>query len=101
MWNEHYYDPEFGGVKWRTSQTLFAAWFRQAKDDKDFYSVLDRMTAKLHDAHTRFSSPGAMKNRKKHQGVSIGSRAAMSKQGCGAGRFPDYAMQRAHGVEPE
>jgi carboxyl-terminal processing protease len=32
------------------------------------------MTAELHDAHTRFSSPEQWENRKKHQGVSIGFR---------------------------
>ncbi|MGB2671110.1 MAG: S41 family peptidase, partial [Candidatus Acidiferrum sp.] len=37
-------------------------------------SIVDRMTAELHDAHTRFSSPEQWKNHERHQGVSIGFR---------------------------
>jgi carboxyl-terminal processing protease len=72
--DEHYYDPEFGGVKWQEIHERYLPFVQAAKDDKDFYSVVDRMTAELHDAHTRFSSPEQWENRKKHQGVSIGFR---------------------------
>jgi carboxyl-terminal processing protease len=73
--DEHYYDPEFGGVKWQQVQERYLPLVQAAKDDRDFYSVVDRMTAELHDAHTRFSSPEQWENRKKHQGVSVGFRA--------------------------
>src|SRR5277367_3497299 len=73
--DEHYYDPEFGGVKWQEIHQRYLPLVQAAKDDKDFYSIVDRMTAELHDAHTRFSSPEQWENRKKHQGVSIGFRA--------------------------
>jgi len=73
--DEHYYDPEFGGVKWQEIHQRYLPLVEAAKNDKDFYSILDRMTAELHDAHTRFSSPEQWANRKKHQGVSIGFRA--------------------------
>ncbi len=73
--DEHYYDPEFGGVKWQDVHQRYLPLVDAAKDDKDFYSILDRMTAELHDAHTRFSSPEQWANRKKHQGVTIGFRA--------------------------
>jgi carboxyl-terminal processing protease len=73
--DEHYYDPEFGGVKWQEVHQRYLPLVRAAKDEKDFYSIVDRMTAELHDAHTRFSSPEQWKNRKKHQGVSVGFRA--------------------------
>jgi carboxyl-terminal processing protease len=73
--DEHYYDPEFGGVNWQGIHPRYLPLVQTAKDDKDFYSILDRMTAELHDAHTRFSSPEQWENRKKHQGVSIGFRA--------------------------
>src|SRR5208282_155997 len=72
--DEHYYDPEFGGVKWQEVHQRYLPLVQGAKDDKDFYSIVDRMTAELHDAHTRFSSPEQWANRKKHQGVSIGFR---------------------------
>jgi carboxyl-terminal processing protease len=78
VWEEvddHYYDPEFGGVKWKEVHQRYLPLVQSAKDDKNFYSIVDRMTAELHDAHTRFSSPEQWENRKKHQGVSIGFRA--------------------------
>ncbi len=73
--DEHYYDPAFGGVNWQEVRTRYLPLVQAAKDDKTFYSMVDRMTAELHDAHTRFSSPEQWENRKKHQGVSIGFRA--------------------------
>ncbi len=72
--DEHYYDPEFGGVNWQEIHQRYLPLVQAAKNDKDFYSLVDRMTAELHDAHTRFSSPEQWGNRKKHQGVSIGFR---------------------------
>ncbi|MGB2669215.1 MAG: S41 family peptidase, partial [Candidatus Acidiferrum sp.] len=72
--DEHYYDPEFGGVNWQGIHERYLPLVEAAKDDKDFYSIVDRMTAELHDAHTRFSSPEQWKNHERHQGVSIGFR---------------------------
>lgn len=75
--DEHYYDPKFGGVDWQEVHQRYLPLIQNAKADKDFYSLLDRMTAELHDAHTRFSSPEQWENRKKHQGVSTGFRAGL------------------------
>ena len=61
--DEHYYDPGFGGVNWKEVHEHYLPLVRAAKDDKDFYSLLDRMTAELHDAHTRFSSPEPTRHR--------------------------------------
>jgi carboxyl-terminal processing protease len=72
--DEHYYDPEFGGVKWPEVHERYLPLVKAAKDDPEFYSILDRMTGELHDAHTRFTAPEQWANRKKHQGVSIGFR---------------------------
>ncbi|HXJ06535.1 MAG TPA: S41 family peptidase [Candidatus Acidoferrum sp.] len=72
--DDHYYDPEFGGVNWQEIHRRYQPLVSAAKDDKDFYSVLDRMTAELHDAHTRFSSPEQWRNHEKHQVVSLGFR---------------------------
>jgi len=72
--DEHYYDPEFGGVNWQEIHQRYEPLVEASKDDKTFYSTLDRMTGELHDAHTRFSSPQQWKNREKHVGVSIGFR---------------------------
>lgn len=72
--DQHYYDPEFGGVNWKEVHEHYLPLLRAAKDDPEFYSVLDHMTGELHDAHTRFTAPEQWANRKKHQGVSIGFR---------------------------
>lgn len=72
--DEHYYDPEFGGVNWQEIRQRYLPLVQAAKDDEDFYAIVDRMTAELHDAHTRFSSPEQWKNHEKHRGVSIGFR---------------------------
>jgi carboxyl-terminal processing protease len=73
--DEHYYDPEFGAVKWQEVRQRYLPLVKAAKNDADFYAIVDRMTAELHDEHTRFSSPEQWENRKKHQGVSAGFRA--------------------------
>jgi carboxyl-terminal processing protease len=96
----HYYDPEFGGVKWQEVHQRYLPLVEAAKDDKDFYSIVDRMTAQLHDAHTRFSSPEQWENRKKHQGVSVGFRAGYVEDKVAVlDVFPD--SNAAHsGIQP-
>lgn len=69
-----YYDPEFGGVNWQAIHQKYQPLVEAAKDDSEFYSLLDRMTGELHDAHTRFSSPEQWRNHEKHEGVSVGFR---------------------------
>jgi carboxyl-terminal processing protease len=96
----HYYDPEFGGVKWQEVHQRYLPLVKAAKDDKDFYSIVDRMTAELHDAHTRFSSPEQWENRKKHQGVSVGFRAGYVENKVAVlDVFPDSNAAHA-GVQP-
>ncbi len=98
--DEHYYDPEFGGVKWPEIRQRYLPLVQAAKEDKDFYSIVDRMTAELHDAHTRFSSPEQWENRKKHQGVSIGFRPGyVEGKVVVLDVFPDSDAARAR-VEP-
>src|SRR5580692_7044230 len=98
--DEHYYDPEFGGVKWQEVRQRYLPLLGAAKDDKDFYSIVDRMTAELHDAHTRFSSPEQWENRKKDQGVSIGFRPGyVEGKVVVLDVFPDSNAAHA-GIEP-
>jgi carboxyl-terminal processing protease len=61
-------------VHWKEVHERYLPLVKAAKDDPEFYSVLDHMTGELHDAHTRFTAPEQWANRKKHQGVSIGFR---------------------------
>src|SRR5580692_12590497 len=98
--DEHYYDPEFGGVKWQEVHQRYLPLVQAAKDDKDFYSIVDRMTAELHDAHTRFSSPEQWENHKKHQGVSAGFRAGyVEDKVVVLDVYPDSNAAHA-GIEP-
>jgi len=98
--DEHYYDPEFGGVNWKKIHQRYLPLVKSAKDDKHFYSIVDRMTAELHDAHTRFTSPEQWANHKKHQGVSIGFRAGyVEGQVVVLDVFPDSSAAHA-GIEP-
>jgi len=98
--DEHYYDPEFGGVNWKKIHQRYLPLVKSAKDDKNFYSIVDRMTAELHDAHTRFTSPEQWANHKKHQGVSIGFRAGyVEGQVVVLDVFPDSNAAHA-GIEP-
>jgi carboxyl-terminal processing protease len=98
--DEHYYDPKFGGVNWQEIHQRYLPQVQAAKDDRDFYSIVDRMTAELHDAHTRFSSPEQWANRKKHQGVSVGFRAGyVEDKVVVLDVFPDSNAAHA-GVEP-
>jgi len=98
--DEHYYDPEFGGVNWKKIHQRYLPLVKSAKDDKSFYSIVDRMTAELHDAHTRFTSPEQWANHKKHQGVSIGFRAGyVEGQVVVLDVFPDSNAAHA-GIEP-
>jgi carboxyl-terminal processing protease len=98
--DEHYYDPKFGGVNWQEIHQRYLPLVQAAKDDRDFYSIVDRMTGELHDAHTRFTAPEQWANRKKHQGVSVGFRAVeVEGKIVVLDVFPDSNAARA-GIEP-
>ncbi|MGC1902547.1 MAG: S41 family peptidase [Candidatus Acidiferrum sp.] len=70
--DDHYYDKTFNGVDWDAVHTRYRPLVDGAKDDREFYAVMSRMTGELHDAHTRFNSPEQWKNYKKQQGVGSG-----------------------------
>jgi carboxyl-terminal processing protease len=72
--NDHYYDPLFNGVNWTAVREKYLPLAEAAKDDEEFYSLMSRMTAELHDAHTRFNSPKQWEYRQNQQGVAVGMR---------------------------
>jgi carboxyl-terminal processing protease len=69
---DRYYDPEFHGVNWEEAGERYRPQVAGVKSDQEFYALVNRMTGELHDAHTRFNSPGQWENRKREQGFYIG-----------------------------
>jgi carboxyl-terminal processing protease len=69
---EHYYDRSFNGADWNEVHARYKPLVEGAKDDREFYSLMSRLTSELHDAHTRFNSPEQWRNVKKQQGVGSG-----------------------------
>jgi carboxyl-terminal processing protease len=69
---EHYYDRTFNGVDWNEVHARYKPLVEAAKDDREFYALMSRMTGELHDAHTRFNSPEQWRNIRKQQGVGSG-----------------------------
>src|SRR5271168_4749670 len=70
--HDYYYDPAFNGVNWDEVHTRYLPLVEAAKSDAEFYALMSAMTSELHDAHTRFSSPGQWRNSRKQQGVTAG-----------------------------
>src|SRR5713101_3267927 len=72
--NDHSHNAALNGVRWATMREMYLPLAEAANDDEKFYSVMSRMTAELHDAHTRFNSPKQWEYRQKQQGVAVGMR---------------------------
>lgn len=75
VWKEiadHYYDRSFNGVDWNEVHARYKPLVDGVKNDREFYTLMSRMTGELHDAHTRFNSPEQWRNIKKQQGVGSG-----------------------------
>lgn len=98
--NDHYYDPQFHGVNWAAVHDKYVPIVGTVADDEQFYVVMGRMTAELHDAHTRFSSPQQWQNHEKQQGYATGVRiAAVEGQLAVTEVLPESSAARA-GIEP-
>jgi len=69
---DRYYDPEFHGVDWDAVGEKYRPLVATTQSDDDFYALVNRMTGELHDAHTRFNTPGQWENHKKEQTFTIG-----------------------------
>src|SRR6185437_11593531 len=68
VWKEiadHYYDRSFNGVDWNEVHARYKPLVDGVKNDREFYTLMSRMTGELHDAHTRFNSPEQWRNIKK------------------------------------
>jgi carboxyl-terminal processing protease len=70
--HDDYYDPAFNGVDWDEVHKRYLPLVQATKNDAEFYTLMSAMTGELHDAHTRFSSPGQWRSYKRQQGVTVG-----------------------------
>ena len=71
--NEKYYDSTFHGVNWRALHDSYRPRIDTAKNDYEFYSLLNDMIGKLHDAHTRLHTPLERQERERSQAVTAGA----------------------------
>jgi len=70
--NERYYDPALHGVDWAAASRRYRPLALAAKDDEAFWSMVDRMTGELRDAHTRVESPASAELRRRDESVTLG-----------------------------
>jgi carboxyl-terminal processing protease len=55
--NDEYYDPKFNGVDWAAIRERYRPRVEAAKDDDEFYGVINQMLLELQDLHTSFVAP--------------------------------------------
>ena len=70
--NEQYYDASFNGVDWQESGKRYRPRVEAAKNDTEFYRLLEEMLAELRDAHTVFNRPRANANDNINPAGSVG-----------------------------
>ena len=70
--NRDYYDPSFNAVDWSAVRERYQPRVEAARSDGEFFLILREMVGELHDAHTRFYSPGERERRRKREAVSAG-----------------------------
>ncbi|HYL93643.1 MAG TPA: S41 family peptidase, partial [Alphaproteobacteria bacterium] len=97
---DNYYDPTMNGVNWEEVHARYLPQVQAAAADQDYYAVLNRMAAELHDAHTRILSPEQAERFKHHQNGSLGFSATIIGDALVVIEVrPDTDAARA-GVEP-
>ena len=75
--DQRYYDPKLNGVDWKAVRERYRPLALRAKDDDDFWDVLDRMTGELRDAHTRVESPKRVELRQRDESITLGMAIAL------------------------
>jgi carboxyl-terminal processing protease len=56
--NETYFDKSFGGLDWQKVHDRFQPQIASAKNDKDFYTLINKMLWELKVSHAAFIPPG-------------------------------------------
>jgi carboxyl-terminal processing protease len=70
--NQNYVDPRFNGVDWAATAKKYRPVALSARNDDDFWDVLNRMTGELRDSHTRVEPPNLVQLRRRQESVSLG-----------------------------
>ena len=70
--DEGYYDARLNGVDWKAMRERYRPQALAAKNDDEFWELLDRMTGELKDAHTRVESPKSVALRMRDESVTMG-----------------------------
>jgi carboxyl-terminal processing protease len=70
--NDNYYDKTFHGVDWLALRAVYRPLAESARDNAEFYGVLQRMIGELRDAHTRVFAPEEGFDRYRPAGLTVG-----------------------------
>jgi carboxyl-terminal processing protease len=70
--NRNYVDPKFNGIDWKATAVRYRPLAIAARNDGEFWNVLNRMTGELHDSHTRVEPPNFVALRRHQEAVSLG-----------------------------
>jgi len=70
--NENYVDPRFNGIDWAATAKKYRPVALSARNDDEFWEVLNRMTGELRDSHTRVEPPNLVQLRRRQESVSLG-----------------------------
>lgn len=58
--NEKYFDPNFGGVDWRTARDRYAPQVAAVKTDDEFYELMKTMLGELKVSHLEILTPDVL-----------------------------------------
>ena len=70
--HDRYYDQGFHGVDWQAQRTAFRPLAADARNTKEFYTILRRMIGALRDAHTRVYAPDEKFDWRHPRFISVG-----------------------------
>lgn len=70
--NERYYDPKLNGLDWQGVRRQYEPRILAAKNDDEYWELLDKMTGELKDSHTRVHSPKLVQQQKNSESHSLG-----------------------------
>jgi len=75
VWNtidQNYVDPKFNGIDWKSTAVSYRPLAMGARNDDEFWNVLNRMTGELRDSHTRVEPPNLVALRRRQEAISLG-----------------------------